>query len=187
LVQALTGKMSLHNKQTKLNETKPDRLASAMLIIGIFIVCQFALYGIIFSYSGGLLLPSYLLPFVFLGGIGIVYGLFRTVRGGSVTRQYVKATLINMTNGAIAGSATAIAVITIIQVIGIGYFPHWTFFFLAIPGGLFFGITPGGISGLILGKIWKNKKTIFVGSAISGAITSFCIIYIYNLFNITSF
>jgi hypothetical protein len=187
LVQALTGKMSLHNKQTKLNEIKPDRLASAMLIIGIFIVCQFALYGIIFSYSWGLLLPSYLLPFVFLGGIGIVYGLFRTVRESSVTRQYVKATLINMTNGAIACSATAIAVITILQVIRIGYFPHWTFFFLAIPGGLFFGITPGGISGLILGKIWKNKMTIFVGGVIAGAITSFCIIYIYNIFNIPSF
>jgi hypothetical protein len=158
-----------------------------MLIIGIFIVCQFALYGIIFSYSGGWLLPSYLLPFVFLGGIGIVYGLFRTVRGSSVTKQYVKATLINMRNGALAGSATAIVVITIVQVIGIGYFPHWTFFFLAIPGGLFFGIAPGGISGLILGKIWKNNKAAFVGGAIAGAITSFCIIYIYNIFNIPSF
>jgi hypothetical protein len=179
--------MSLQSTQTEMNETKPNRLASAMLIIGIFIACQFALYGIIFSYSGGLLLPSYLLPFVFLGGIGIVYGLFRTVRRSPVTRQFVKAALISMTNGAIAGSATAIAVITIVQVIGIGYFPHWTFFFLAIPGGLFFGITPGGISGLILGKIWKNKKTIFVGGAIAGAITSFCIIYIYNIFNIPGF
>ena len=178
--------MSLQNKQNELDETKPDRPATAMLIIGIFIVCQFALYGIIFSYSGGWLLPSYLLPFVFLGGIGIVYGLFRTVRGSSVTKQYVKATLINMRNGALAGSATAIVVITIVQVIGIGYFPHWTFFFLAIPGGLFFGISPGGLSGLILGKIWKNNKAAFVGGAFAGAITSFCIIYIYNIFYIRS-
>jgi hypothetical protein len=179
--------MSLQNKQTESDGTKPHRLAAATLIIGIFIVCQYALYGIIFSYSGGWLLPSYLLPLVFLGGIGIVYGSFRIVRGSSVTKQSVKATLINMRNGAIAGSAIAIAVITIVQVIAIGYFPHWTFLFLAIPGGLFFGITPGGISGLILGKIWKNKKAAFVGGAIAGAITSFCIIYIYNIFNIPRF
>jgi len=178
--------MCLQNKQTELDETKPDRMASAMIIIGVCIVCQVVLYGIISYIVGKWPLPPFLLPSIFLGGISIVYGRFRTVRGSSSTKQFVKATLINMRNGAIAGSATAIVVTTIVQVIAFGYFAFVPFFFLAIPGGLFFGISPGGISGLLLGKIWKNKKATFVGGAIAGAITSFCFIYIYNIFYIRS-
>lgn len=170
--------MSLHIKQTELNETRPDRFASAMLIIGIIIVCQFILYSIIFRIVGGWLLPPFILPSIFLGGIGIVYGSFRTIRGSSVTKQFVKATLIKMRNGSIAGSATALVVITIAQVIAFGGFAVVPFLFIAIPGALFFGIAPGGISGLILGKIWKNNKAAFVGGAIAGVITSF--LYILN-------
>src|SRR4030043_1763607 len=150
--------MCLQNKQTELDETKPDRMASAMIIIGVCIVCQVVLYGIISYIVGKWPLPPFLLPSIFLGGISIVYGRFRTVRGSSSTKQFVKATLIKMRNGAIAGSATAIVVITIVQIIAFGYFVFVSFFFLAIPGGLFFGISPGGLSGLILGKIWKNNK-----------------------------
>jgi hypothetical protein len=94
--------MRLQNKQTELDEARPDRLASPMLIIGIIIVNQFVLYGIIFYIVGGWLLPPYILPFIFVGGIGIVYGSFRIVRGRSVTKEFVRATLIKMRNGAIA-------------------------------------------------------------------------------------
>ena len=163
--------MSLQNKQTELDETQPDKLASAMLIIGMIIVYSFVLYRII-SYIVGIWRQPYILPLIFLGGIGIVYGSFRTVRGSSVTKQFVKATLIKMRNGAIAGSAMAFVVITIAQVIvGEGF---WAvpFLFIAIPGALFFGISAGGIGGLILGNIWKNNKAIFVGGAIAGVITS---------------
>ena len=169
--------MSLQNTQTELDETMPDRLASALLIIGICIVCQFALYGIIFRITGGWILPPLILPSIFLGGIGIVYGSYRTVRGSSVTKQFVKAALIKMRNGAIAGTSTALVVITIAQVIVGGGFYIVPFLFIAIPGALFFGISAGGISGLILGYLLKNNKAAFVGGTIAGGITSSLFIY----------
>jgi len=163
--------MSLQNKQTELDENRPDKLASAILIIGIFIVCQVVLYRII-SYIVGIWRQPYILPFIFLGGISIVYGSFRTVRGSSATKQFVKATLIKMRNGAVAGSAAALVVITIAQIIVSEGFWAVPFLFIAIPGALFFGISAGGIGGLILGNIWKNNKATFVGGAIAGVLTS---------------
>ena len=171
--------MNLRNKPTELDESRPDRLASSMLIIGIIIVCQAVIYGIIFRIMGGWLLSPYILPSIVLGGISIVYGSLRTVRGTSVTKQFARAILIKMRNGAIAGSATALVMITIAQVIvGKGF---WVvpFLFIAIPGALFLGISPGGISGLILGFIWKNNKAAFVGGAIAGITTSFLYLSIY--------
>jgi hypothetical protein len=165
--------MNIHNKQSELDETRPDRLASAILIIGITIVCQFVLYGMIFYIVGGWVLPSYILPFIFLGGIGIVYGSFRTVRGSSVTKQFVKATLKTMQSGAIAGSATAFVVILIAQVIAANGYWVVELLIIAIPGALFFGIAPGGIGGLILGSVWKNNKAAWVGGAVAGVLTSF--------------
>lgn len=170
--------MSLQEQQTELDETRPDRLASAILIIGICIVCLFAPYAIIVWVVGAWQRLPLVPPSIFLGVIFIVYGWFRTVRGSVHTKQYVKATLIKMRNGAIAGSVTALVVIAIAQVfIGIG-FNIVAFVFIAIPGGLFFGISPGGISGLILGRIWKNNQAAFVGGAITGGITSF--LYVLN-------
>ena len=176
--------MSLQNKQIGLNETRPDRLASAMLIIGILIVCLVVLYRII-SYIVGIWRQPYTLPLIFLGGIGIVYGSFRTVRGGSVTKQFVKATLIKMRNGAIAGSAIAFMVLQIAQVSA--NHDSWSNWFngvipsliIDIPGALFFGISAGGIGGLILGNIWKNNKAAFVGGASAGLITSFLFLFFY--------
>jgi len=177
--------MSLQqNKQTELDETQPDRLASALLIIGILIVCQVVLYRII-SYIVGIWRQPYILPLIFLGGIGIVYGSFRTVRGGSVNKQFVKATLIKMRNGAIAGSAIAFMVLQIAQVSA--NHDSWYNWFngvipsliIDIPGALFFGISAGGIGGLILGNIWKNNKAAFVGGAIAGVTISFLFILNY--------
>jgi hypothetical protein len=171
--------MSLQNKQTELDETKPDRLASAMLIIGIFIVCQFVLYDIIIYRVVGWLLPTYFLPFIFLGGIGIIYGAVRTVRGNSATKQSVKATLIKIRNGAIAGSAVAFVMLQIAS--ASSNHASWYNWFnglipsliIDIPGALIFGVSAGSIGGMILGSIWKNKKAEFVGGAIAGGIFSF--------------
>jgi hypothetical protein len=177
--------MSLRNKQTELDETRPDRLASAMLIIGLIVVCSLVLYSIIFYMVGGWLLPPHILPLIFLGGIGIAYGSFRTVRGSSVTQLLVKATLIKLRSGAIAGSATAFVVLQIAQVSANhdswynwvnGVIPG---LIIEIPGALFFGISAGGIGGLILGNIWENNKAAFVGGVIAGVTTSFLYISIY--------
>jgi len=149
-----------------------------MLIIGIIIVSQFVLYSIIFYIVGGRLPPD-ILPFIFVGGIGIIYGSFRIVRGSSVTKEFVKATLIKMRAGAIAGSATAFVVILIAQVTTANGYWVVELLIIAIPGALFFGISPGGIGGLILGNSWNNNKAAFVGGAIAGTTTSFLYISIY--------
>jgi hypothetical protein len=177
--------MSLQNKQTELDEARPDRLAFVMLIIGIIAVCSFVLYSIIFYIAGGWLLPPYILPFIFLGGIGIIYGSFRIVRGSLVTKQFVNATLIKMRNGAIAGSATALVVLQIARVsVNHDSWQNWfngviPSLIIDIPGALFFGISAGGIGGLILGNIWENNKAAFVGGVIAGVTTSFLYISIY--------
>lgn len=177
-------KMSLHNKLTDLEETRPDRLASAILIIGIIIVCEVVLYRLI-SYIVGIWRQPYVLPLIVLGGIGIVYGSFRTARGSSATKQLVKATLLKMRNGALAGSATAFVVLQMAQVAANhdswsnwlnGFIPS---LIIDIPGALFFGISAGGIGGLILGKMWKNNSAAFVGGAIAGGITSLLFIVNY--------
>jgi len=177
--------MSLQNKQTELDETRPDKLASAMLIIGIIIICSFVLYSIIFYIVGGWVLPPFTLPLIVLGGIGIVYGSFRTVRGGSVTKQFVKATLIKIRSGALAGSAIAFIVLQIARVsVNHDSWINWLngiipSLIIDILGALFFGILAGGIGGLILGSIWKNNKAAFIGGTIAGAITSFLFILNY--------
>jgi hypothetical protein len=176
-------KMRSLNKQTELDETKPDRLASAMLIIGIFIVCQYILHSIIsiiiYRFDGWLL-PN-ILPLIFLGGIGIVYGLFRIIRGRLVTKQYVKAALIKSGNGAIAGSAITLVVMIIAQVILGGGYWSVDFFFITIPIPLFFGITAGGIGGLIIGNKWEKNKAAFIGGAIAGLIIPFLYILFFIL------
>jgi len=177
-------KMSLQNRQIELEETRPDRLASAMLIIGIIIVCEVVLYRIV-SYIVGIWRQPYILPLIVMGGTGIVYGSFRTVRGSSVTKQFVKATLIKMRNGAIAGSVAAFVVLQIAQVSA--NHDSWSNWFngfipsliIDIPGALFLGMSAGGISGLIVGNLWKNNKAAFVGGAIAGVITSFLFILNY--------
>ena len=178
--------MSLQNKQTELDEARPDTLAFVMLIIGIITVCSFILYSIIYYIAGGWLLPPYILPFIFLGGIGITYGSFRIVRGSLVTKQFVKATLIKMRNGVIVGSATAFVVLQIARVsVNHDSWSNWLngvipSLIIDIPGALFFGISAGGIGGLILGSIWKNNKATFIGGAIAGVVTSF--LFILNYF-----
>ena len=81
--------------------------------------------------------------------------------------------------GAIAGSATAFVVILLAQVTAANGYWVVELLIIAIPGALFFGISPGGIGGLILGNSWNNNKAAFVGGAIAGITTSFLYISIY--------
>jgi hypothetical protein len=171
--------MSLPNKKNELNETRPDRMATAILVIGLVMACSFILYGGIYFLLGGWPLLPYILPLILLGGIGIIYGVVRTVRGSSATKQSVKATLIKMRNGAIAGSAVALVELLIAQAsTNHDSWFNWfnaliPYLIIDIPGALFFGVSAGSFGGLILGSIWKNKKAVFVGGAIAGGIISF--------------
>ena len=171
--------MSLPDKKNELNETRPDRLATAILGIGLVMACSSILYGGIYLLLGGWAQLPYILPLIFLGGIGIIYGAVRTVRGSSATKQSVKATLIKMRNGAIAGSAVALVILQIVY--ASSNHASWYNWFqgliptliIDIPGALIFGISAGSIGGMILGSLWKNKKAVFVGGAIAGGIFSF--------------
>jgi hypothetical protein len=171
--------MSLPNKKNELNGTRPDRIATAILVIGLVMACSFIPYGVLYFILGGWPLLPYILPVIFLGGIGIIYGAVRTVRGNSATKQSVKATLIKIRNGAIAGSAVAFVMLQIAS--ASSNHASWYNWFnglipsliIDIPGALIFGVSAGSIGGMILGSIWKNKKAEFVGGAIAGGIFSF--------------
>ena len=90
-----------------------------------------------------------------------------------------------MRDGAIAGSAIAFVVLQIAQVSA--NHDSWYNWFngvipsliIDIPGALFFGISAGGVGGLILGNIWKNNRVAFVGGAIAGVTISFLFILNY--------
>jgi cation transport ATPase len=179
--------MSLSNTKNDLNKIRPDRLASAFLIIGLLLSCSTALIGVIYFIVGGWPPASLVLPFILLGGVSIIYGLVRTVRGRSATKQSVKAALIKLRNGAIAGSTIAFLAIQIAQNAGnqgswhnfvYGLISH---LIIAIPGALFFGISAGGIGGLILGNVLKSNKAAFLGGVIGGGTTS--IWYLLNYFH----
>lgn len=176
--------MSSQNKPIELDDTRPDRLAPAMLITGMVIVCQVVLYRVI-SYIVGIWAQPYVLPLIILGGIGMVYGSFRTVRGSSATKQFLRATLIKVRSGAIAGSAMAFVVLQIAQVSANhdswhnwlnGVIPS---LIIDIPGALFLGISAGGIGGLMLGNMWKNNQAAIVGGASAGLLTSLLFVLSY--------
>jgi len=178
--------MSLSNTKNELNESRPDRLASAFLIMGLLLACSFVLYGVIFFIVGGWPPPPHVLPIILLGGASIIYGSVRTVMGSLATKQSVEAALMTLRNGAIAGSAIAFVVIQIAQ--NAGNQGSWHNFvygivshlIIGIPGALFFGISAGGIGGLILGNVLKSSKAAFLGGVIGGATTS--ILYLLNYY-----
>ena len=174
--------MSLPNKNNELDETRADRIATAILVIGIVMACSFIPYSFIYFILGGWPHLASILPVIFLGGIGIIYGVVRTVRGNSATKQSVKATLIKMRNGAIAGSVVALAEFQIVYASSNhDSLSNWVnglipTLIINIPGALIFGVSAGSLGGMILGRLWKNKKAVFIGGAIAGGI--FCLLYL---------
>ena len=166
--------MNVQNTQNEIIEIRPDRMASVMLVIGIFILGQGVIYGLISIITylvAGWLLP-YSLPVICLGGIVMIYGLIRTKRGSSETNKKVTAALVKSGSGAIAGGVLSVIVFIIGQVILFG--GHWSvaFFVITIPVPLFFGLSAGGLCGLIVGNKWKNNQAAFAGGAIPGLIIS---------------
>jgi hypothetical protein len=178
--------MRLSDMKNDWNKIRPDRLAAAFLIIGLLTACSFAFFGFIYFIVGGWPPASHVLPFILLGAVSIMYGSVRTVRGNSATKQSVKAALVKLRNGAIAGSTIAFIAIQIAQ--NAGNQGSWHNFvyglvshlIIAIPGALFFGISAGGIGGLILGYVLRSNKAAFIGGFIGGATTS--ILYLLNYF-----
>jgi len=163
--------------------TRPDRLASALLIIGFILVSLFGFYSIGFRFAGGRHLPPLFLTTIILGGTGILYGWFRTVRGNPETKQLFKATFQKIRIGAMAGSVAAFVLVMISQINEVNGSWLVAFFVLSITWGLLFGIPFGGIGGLILASIWKNKKSAFVGGVSAVAIISLLrIIFVFHRF-----
>jgi hypothetical protein len=157
-------KMSLQSKQTELDETKPDRLAFAILLIGILSICIVANPWIILFYIYYKTIPLITLPFFLLGGIGIVYGAFKTVRGSARTKQFVNALLGNFGIGAIAGFVTVLVVYIFIAN---SQLENTCLLSDVIGSIVFFGTASGGFGGLILGNKWKNKKAAFIGGVVA--------------------
>ena len=99
--------MNLQSNQTELDETKPERWASALLIAGFVLVSLFGAYSITFRLAGGWHLPPLILPMLVLGGICLFYGWFRVKRSNLETKRLFTATRRRIWRGALAGSAAA--------------------------------------------------------------------------------
>jgi hypothetical protein len=176
--------MSNQNEQNKMiddemNETRPDRLASALLIIGFILASLFGFYGVL-----GLILaarlPFLVLTGILLGTFSILYGWFRKTRGSSSTKQLFKTTRLRIQIGATAGSVAAFLVFLVMQSEGLNISWVVSFITLSIFWALMFGIPAGGIGGLILASIWKKKKAAVIGGATVGAL--FSLFWILNYF-----
>ncbi|MCJ7694604.1 MAG: hypothetical protein MUO40_04180 [Anaerolineaceae bacterium] len=163
--------MKLHAESPELNNTKPDRMPSALLVSGFFLVSLFGFYGVIGLVEAARL-SAFLLLIIILGVSAIYYGWFRKTRGSSSTKQLFKTTRQRIQIGATAGSVAAFLVYLVMQSEGLNISWVVSFIILSIFWALMFGIPAGGIGGLILASIWKNKKASFVGGAIAGALFS---------------
>jgi hypothetical protein len=156
--------MSIRNEETVSSEIQPDRLASALLIIGFILVSLFGSVGIIGLFAAGRI-PSFILPIILLGGSGIFYGWLRTSRGSLATKQLYKTNQLRIRIGAMAGSATAFCVALVSQIDEVNGSWVIAFLVLSITWGLLLGIPFGGMGGLILASIWKNKNSAYIGGA----------------------
>ena len=165
--------MSVENERSELegtgvNETRSDRLASALLIIGFILVSLFGSYSFLnLVYAGSP--PTIMLPVILLGGLCIFYGRFRMVRGSSATKQLFNATRYKIQIGSLSGIAAAFLVYLVTQSEGINISWVVSLLILSIFWALLLGIPSGGVGGLILAAIWKNKNAAFIGGAIAGA------------------
>lgn len=158
-------------KETEKDETRLDRLASALLISGFLLTSLFGSSSIVYFIVAGRI-PSFMLPLILLGGISIFYGRFRKIRGSSATKQLFNATRYNLQVGALAGIAAVFLVYLVIQSEGINISWLVSFLILSIFWSLLMGIPSGGFGGLILAAIWKYKYAAFIGGAIAGALFS---------------
>lgn len=154
--------------EIKEENTRPDRLASAALIIGFILVSLFGSFGSISLLAAGRF-PPFMLLMSIVGVSGIIYGRSRMSRGSSTTKQLYENTRQKIWSGALAGIAATFLAYLVNQSEGLNLSWVVSFLILSIVWALLFGIPSGGIGGLVLASIWKNKYAAFIGGAIAGA------------------
>lgn len=176
--------MKTHLDPTELVENKaeyshPDKLASALLIIGFILASLFGSASSISLLVAGRFPPSMLLMTA-MGVLGNIYGWFRKTRGNSATIQLYKTTRQKIRSGIMAGFAATFLVYLVLQSEGLNLSWVVSFLTLSIFWALLFGIPFGCIGGLVMASIWKNKNASFIGGAIVAA--SFSSFWILNYF-----
>jgi len=167
--------MSLQKMKNESDETRPDKLGGVLLIASLILFFSFILYGLVSFIVRGLSpVKGSLLPLILLSGIGVLIGWLRTRSGNPASRQFTKAGLLRVKDGALFGSAGSLLVLLIAQT-SANHASWYNWFnglipglILAIPSAMFIGVSAGGTSGLIIGKIWKNKYASRVGGALVG-------------------
>jgi len=73
----------------------------------------------------------------------------------------------------LAGSAAALFLALVSQINEVNGSWVVAFLVLSITWGLLLGIPSGGIGGLILASVWKNKRSAFIGGAMAGFLVAF--------------
>jgi hypothetical protein len=163
--------MSTNNEQIGSSETRTDRLATVLLIIGFLLASLSGTVSIIGLFAAGRIQPLFLL-IVLLGVSGIFYGKFRTTRGSLATRHLFKTTLQKIRMGVLTGSAAGFCIAALSQIKDVNGSWVVAFLVLSIVWGLLLGIPFGGLGGLILGSIWKNKSSAYIGGVIAAAVVA---------------
>jgi len=161
------------------DNTRPDRLPSALLIIGFILASLFGSVGITSLLAAGRIHASILLITI-LGFLGMFLGWKRKVRGSSSTKQLYETTRQKIQSGAVAGVAAALIVYMVTQSKDLNLSWVVPFLILSILWALIFGIPCGGLGGLVLASIWKNKYAAYFGGAITTAIFSY--LWMFNYF-----
>src|SRR5689334_14387666 len=99
--------MNVQSEQTKIDITRPNRLAITSLMIGILLLYPIIGLIIFLVFGGGLLWDQKIISllFVSLEGIGLVYGTINVVfKGNAITKQLAQTALKNFGMGATAAS-----------------------------------------------------------------------------------
>lgn len=160
--------MNINNEQIISSETRPDRLPSGLLIIGFILASLFASISTVYLFAAGRF-SVYFLLIILSGVAGIFYGRYRAVRGSSGTLQLFKTNLQKIRRGVLAGSASGILIAMLSQVKDLNGSWVVAFLVLSITWGLLLGVSFGGLGGLTLGSIWKNKGSAYIGGVIAAA------------------
>lgn len=171
--------MDKSERLMELNNTKPDRLPSALLVSGFILASLFGAYSIVIFFAGGRYLPHLFLPLILLGGLGILVGAFRARRGNPGTKQQFRTTSRIIRKGMVAGCIAAFGVYLVLQSKDLNSSWILAFSLLSIIWSLLFGIPFGGMGGMLLASIWKNRLAPTIGGASAGAIIALTWMLLY--------
>ena len=175
--------MNVQSEQTKIDITRPNRLAITLLMIGILLLCPVIGLIIYFGFGRGLLWDQKIISllFVSLEGIGLVYGTINVLKGNEITKQLAKTTLKNFGMGATTASIVGLILIIITQVAALDkYWSVGLLLIIAIPGALITGVPTGGIGGVILGSVWRYKRAAIIGGFVAEIIITPILFMIFS-------